>query len=163
MILRYIKPIGLPRQTLVFVRSKTCVCPGKRKGSEGVSSFDVPSWCGQSVRPERWNRSVGRRHPAGATYCNIPVFSHLSVQYCFDITKGYHFSIPYDLFYQFPFWTNLSERTLFSPFSLILTRKSRQMLPLATFVHQKDGNLPPPQLPFNLHLHPTSFLTNHFI
>lgn len=140
MILSYIKLIGLPRQTLVFVRSKACVCSGKHTCS-GYAC--------------RWI-------PAGETYCKIPVFSHPCFRYYFGITRGYHFSIPYDLFCHFLFWTNLSERTLFSPFSLILTRKSRQMLPLATFVHQKDRNLPPQQ-PFNLHLHPTSFLTNHFI
>lgn len=122
MILSYIKLIGLPRQTLVFVRSKACVCSGKHTCS-GYAC--------------RWL-------PAGDTYCKITVFSHPCFQHYFGITKEYHFSIPYDLFYHFPFRTNLSRRIHFSPFSLILTRKSRQMLPLATFVHQKDGNLPPP-------------------
>ena len=39
MIFTYIKPISLSGQTLVFVRSKACVCLAKRKCSEGVAEL----------------------------------------------------------------------------------------------------------------------------
>lgn len=39
MLLTYIKPMSLSGQTLVFVRSKACVCLVKRKCSEGVAEL----------------------------------------------------------------------------------------------------------------------------